>query len=190
MFARHISGLSAHGTHSAYSRTPAGATVSVCVCVWESVCVCVCVWEWVCESVPCQNKFLMNHNLQFQTELNNNPITVNKDLGLSEFLCSFFLYIYQSEFILNFSRIHLTLWGFLIDHFGSKWTVFWRIYWWARSIWVDGLNFKTYFNPTDIFKTLCSAVKSSHMLHICPQMNPFLFKAWLSTLHFQSSHQN
>lgn len=105
------------------------------------------------------------------------------------FYSGFFFFFYQSEFIPNFSRIHLTLWGFLIDPFGTKWTVFWRIYWWARSIWVDGLNFKTYFNPTDIFKTLCSAVKSSHMLHICPQMKPFFFKARLSTSHFQSSHQ-
>ncbi len=30
MFARQISGLSAHGTHSAYSRTPTGATGSAC----------------------------------------------------------------------------------------------------------------------------------------------------------------
>ncbi len=30
MFARQISGLSAHGTHSAYSRTPAGATAEEC----------------------------------------------------------------------------------------------------------------------------------------------------------------
>ncbi len=46
MFARQISGLSAHGTHSAYSRTPAGVYVCVCVCmhVYVYLCVCVCVY--------------------------------------------------------------------------------------------------------------------------------------------------
>ncbi len=36
MFARQISGLSAHGTHSTYSRTPADATGSIQVFMYSS----------------------------------------------------------------------------------------------------------------------------------------------------------
>ncbi len=49
MFARQISGLSAHGTHSAYSRTPAGATeyMYICVCACMCACACTCVYVYI-----------------------------------------------------------------------------------------------------------------------------------------------
>ncbi len=56
--------LSAHGTHSAYSRTPAGATGSGCVfTVCVCVCVCVCVLTTVCVHLDVLNA---EHNSSFK----------------------------------------------------------------------------------------------------------------------------